>query len=81
MRRLVFLWPILLLTLFACKGDKADEDGIYQTTDTLPMLITQIQKCTRLYTAEVKVHKIVTHDDVIQLKGSLLQKDFNFKVP
>ena len=67
--------------LFACKGEKADEGGTYQATDTLPMLITQIQDCSRLYTAEVKVHKIVTHDDVIRLRGSLLQKDFNLKVP
>ena len=29
----------------------------------------------------MKVHKIVTHDDVIRLRGSVLQKDFNFKVP
>ena len=81
MKRIIYILPILLWTLCACKGEKADENGVYQATDTLPMLITQIQKCSRLYTAEVKVHKIVTHDDVIRLKGSLLQKDFNFKVP
>lgn len=81
MRRIVFLVPILLLTLFACKGEKAGDGGVYQATDTLPMLITQIQNCSRLYTAEVKVHKIVTHDDVVRLRGSLLQRDFDFKVP
>ena len=81
MRRLIYFWPLLLLTLFACKGEKAGEDGSYQATDTLPMLVTQIQECSRLYTAEVKVHKIVTHDDVIRLRGSLLQQDFNIKVP
>ena len=81
MRRLIYFWPLLLLTLFACKGDKAGEDGSYEATDTLPILVTQIQECSRLYTAEVKVHKIVTHDDVIRLRGSLLQQDFNIKVP
>ena len=81
MRRILYIIPIVLLVLGACKGEKADSDSVYQATDTLPMLITQIQKCSRLYTAEVKVHKIVTHDDVIRLRGSLLQKDFNFKVP
>ena len=81
MKRILYIWPILLLALFACKGEKTDKDGVYQATDTLPMLITQVQKCSRLYTAEVKVHKIITHDDVIRLRGSLLQKDFNFKVP
>jgi hypothetical protein len=29
----------------------------------------------------VKVHKIVTHDDVIRLRGQLLKQDFNLKVP
>ena len=81
MRRLLYFWPLLLLTLFACKSEKTDAGCSYQATDTLPMLITQIQECSRLYTAEVKVHKIVTHDDVIRLRGSLLQQDFNIKVP
>lgn len=81
MRRLIYFWPLLLLTLFACKGEKTDAGSGYQATDTLPILITQIQECSRLYTAEVKVHKIVTHDDVIRLRGSLLRQDFNIKVP
>lgn len=45
------------------------------------MLVMQVQKCARLYTTEVKVHKIVTHDDVVRLRGSLLKQDFNVKVP
>ena len=81
MRRLIHYLPLLLIALCACKGEQAGERGAYQATDTLPMLVTQVQKCSRLYTAEMKVHKIVTHDDVIRLKGSVLQNDFNFKVP
>ena len=81
MRRLIHFLPLLLIALCACKGEQAGERGAYQATDTLPMLVTQVQKCSRLYTAEMKVHKIVTHDDVIRLKGSVLQNDFNFKVP
>ena len=46
MKRIIYILPILLLALCACKGGKADEGGIYQATDTLPMLITQIQKCS-----------------------------------
>ena len=81
MRKLILFLPILLTALCACKGEKTDDQAVWQSNDTLPMLITQMQKCSRLYTAEVKVHKIVTHDDVIRLKGSVLQNDFNFKVP
>lgn len=57
------------------------EASIAQGIDTVPMLIMQVQKCSKLYTAEYRVHKIVTHDDALRLKGSLLQKQFDIKVP
>ena len=49
--------------------------------DTIPVLVTQIQKCNRLYTAEAHVHKIITHDDQLNLKGSIFKKSFNIHVP
>ena len=52
-----------------------------QGIDTVPLLITQVQKCSKLYTTEFKVHKIVTHDDVVRLKGSVLRQDYNIKIP
>ena len=61
--------------------DEAEPAPAYQAVDSLPMLIMQVQKCSKLYTAEYRVHKIVTHDDALRLKGSLLQKEFNIKVP
>ena len=61
--------------------DEAERETVCQAVDSLPMLIMQVQKCSKLYTAEYHVHKIVTHDDALRLKGSLLQKQFNFKVP
>lgn len=61
--------------------DEAAEEAVAQGIDTVPMLIMQVQKCSKLYTAEYRVHKIVTHDDALRLKGSLLQKEFNIKVP
>ena len=52
-----------------------------QSIDTLPYLITQLQRTSHLYTAEYRVHKIITHDDALRLKGQLLSKQFNLKVP
>ena len=52
-----------------------------QGIDTVPMLILQVQKCSKLYTAEYRVHKIITHDDALRLKGQLMSKQFNLKVP
>ena len=75
---------LLLLTGCACSGDDAEQRqtaNAYQSIDTVPMLIQQIQKCARLYTTEMKVHKIVTHDDVVRLQGSLLKQNVNIKLP
>ena len=58
-----------------------EEAAVAQGIDTVPMLIMQVQKCSKLYTAEYRVHKIVTHDDALRLKGSLLKKQFDIKVP
>ena len=52
-----------------------------RTNDTVPLLINQVQKCSKLYTAEYRVHKIITHDDALRLKGQLMSKQFNLKVP
>ena len=78
--------PLVLLAAVALAGcgarDQAqDADSPAVAVDTVPMLIMQVQKCARLYTTEVKVHKIVTHDDVVRLRGSLLKQDFNVRVP
>lgn len=75
-----------VLFLAACGGKEGEvaptEKAVEAApVDTLPLLVVQIQKCSRLYTAEYKVHKIVTHDDVKRLKGSLLGKDFDWELP
>ena len=68
--------------LCACQK-KADssQPEVYQGIDTVPMLIMQIQKCSRLYTTEYKVHKIITHDDVVKLQGNLLKQNIDIALP
>lgn len=70
---------IIILSFFSCSQKKAKEEN--KIIDTIPIMIMQIQKCSRLYTAEVQVHKIITHDDQLSLKGTLLNKSFNIQVP
>ena len=82
MRKCIMIPAFVCLLLGACSdGKKKQDDTLVQSIDTVPMLIMQVQKCSKLYTTEFKVHKIVTHDDVIRLRGSLLQQAYNIKIP
>ena len=82
-KKIVSLLAVILLCGgCSCSGNAPDEKSYsYQSIDTVPMLIMQIQKCSRLYTTEYKVHKIVTHDDVVRLQGSLLKQSINIRLP
>lgn len=77
----ILLYAILLsAALSGCTGRKT-ETADAAPKDTVPVMVMQIRKCARLYTAEYKVHKIVTHDDEVRLKGSFLGQKLNMGVP
>lgn len=76
---LLFIVTLTLITFSSCSQKKAEE--LTKTIDTIPVMVMQIQECSRLYTTEVHVHKIITHDDQLNLKGSLFKKAFEFHVP
>lgn len=81
MRKNIFILALALLCCYACsrQEEKANEMGA--ATDSLPTLIMQIQQCSRIYTTEYKIHKIVTHDDIVRLKGSIFAQNFDIKMP
>lgn len=80
MRRFILYLVLPAMMFTACTGKK-QEAAEPSAIDTIPVLVTQIKKCARLYTAEYRVHKIVTHDDQVKLKGSFLQQKFDFSLP
>ena len=65
----------------SCNNDRQEPSAEEIVIDTIPQMVMQIQQCSRLYTTEVKVHKIVTHDDVVRLKGNLMNRQFNIPLP
>ncbi|MDD7319170.1 MAG: DUF4230 domain-containing protein [Prevotella sp.] len=77
---------ITLMSVIACSGNgdspEKDKSQSHDTKDAAPVtLIAQIRKCSKLYTADFKVHKIITHDDEVKLKGSVMQQDFDIPLP
>lgn len=82
MRYFLPLVTFLLLLFSGCRSEKASpSDDSYASIDTLPMLIMQVKDCSRLYTTEYQVHKIVTHEDVVRLQGKLLNRNIDMRLP
>lgn len=76
----VFATLVVLVCVSACNS-KGEQQSAAATIDTIPMMVMQIQKCSKLYTTEHHVHKIVTHNDQMRLKGTFFQKEFNISLP
>lgn len=56
-------------------------DSVEIRTEKMQQLASTIRKCSRLYATEYHIHKIITHDDELKLKGSVLGFDYNLKLP
>lgn len=82
MNRLYFNFLIVFaaLAVAGCSRKQTPQQQP-ESVDTIPMLVMQVQKCSRLYTAEYKMHKIITHDDEIRMKGKFLNQDYDVALP
>ena len=82
MKLIYLLLTIMIISGCSCSADKENApENNSENTDSLPMLVMKIRKHSRLYTAEYRIKKIVTHDDVKRLKGTFLGKQFDIKMP
>lgn len=78
-KRAIPLFITLLIIVSSCgrKTETSEQTPI----DTIPMMVMQIQKCSRLYTSEYQLHKIVTYDDPVSINGTILNKKFKIDLP
>ena len=66
-------WLIAITIVCLCCGACKD--------DSTPATMQEETDSSRLYTTEYHIHKIVTHDDIVRLKGSFLQQEFDIPLP
>lgn len=81
MKHFILILSFFSLLTVACTDTKSTEESATKTIDTIPMLVTQVQQCSRLYTTEYRIHKIITHDDKMKLSGSFMKQDFSVNLP
>lgn len=73
---------LLALSFVACGGKQERKaEAAQPQIDTIPTLVMQAQRQSRLYTTEYHIHKVITHDDQLALKGKLLGHDYNMALP
>ena len=67
----------------ACADDKKNGNDAAENaaTDDIPMLVRDIRKCSKLYTSEDNIRKIVTYSDEPRLKGKILGHEVDMKMP
>lgn len=77
----IVYFTILLAAIAFVSCSHKQQESKTSIIDTVSVMVMKVQKCSHLYTAEAHVHKIVTHDDQINLKGSFFKKNFSIHVP
>lgn len=80
--KLHFLLLILFILPVAChnpsdNGQSEGHDADADSTD----LVLRISRQSRLYTAECKFHKIVTHEDLLHWEASIMGYELKKKLP
>lgn len=79
---IVIFVAVFAFSMRSC-GSTSDNDDAETTEkiDTLPVMLMRIQQCSRINTAEVKVHKIITHSDQPRIQGKILGKELSLDIP
>lgn len=80
-KSLSHLTLLLLAILLSGSCKRGGGDGGDASIDTIPMMVQQIKECSRLYTAEYKVHKIITHSDTSKISATVLGQKLNLNLP
>lgn len=74
---LSFIISVVCLFYGCDKGQKAD---IQEDSDPLPVLTNRIQQCSKLYTTEYRIHKIVLVETEKKIESNFLGMGFNLPV-
>ena len=80
-KSLSHLTLLLLAILLSGSCKRGGSDGSGASIDTIPMMVQQIKECSRLYTAEYKVHKIIIHSDTSRISATVLGQKLNLNLP
>lgn len=65
----LILTCLLMLLTTGCGGGEKAESQEEPAIDSIPLLVSQIQRCSRLYTTEYRIHKLISCESNRQVSG------------
>lgn len=79
----ILFFTILLALLFMAQGcsHKAKAEPQEASVDTIPVMVERMEQCSRLYTSEYQLRKILIYDDPSTISGKVLHQDFKINLP
>ncbi len=81
MRRLSLALLSAILFIACTSKEQKIEGSALPAVDTIPAMVMQIKKCSRLYTTEYKIRRIITHSDRKQITGQVMKRKFSIDIP
>ena len=81
MRKLFYFILVLFLVSACGRRDKNQEAVQAEPIDTTAQMVNQINMCSRLYTSEYKIRKIILFDDPAAISFSFLNKVYKIGLP
>lgn len=79
--KIIFIPLICLLFAATSCSHKGNEANTAEPLDTIPVLVTRMEQCSRLYTTEYQVRKILVYDNPATISGEVLHQDFKINLP
>ncbi|RHP62412.1 DUF4230 domain-containing protein [Bacteroides sp. OF04-15BH] len=80
-RYLLFAGLAVLLSASACRQETAGQaESAIEQADSATVVL-RLQQCSRIYSTEYKIHKIITNRDQMKLEGNIINRKVDMPIP
>lgn len=73
-------FTLLIMCIAGC-GNSKTKEAEEQPIDTIPVLATRMASCSRLYTSEYQLRKILIYNDPAAINGKIFNQSFHVSLP
>lgn len=80
-RALLFAGLAVLLSTSACRQETAKQvENTIEQADSATVVL-RLQQCSKIYSTEYKIHKIITSSDRLKLEGNIINRKVDMPIP